>query len=94
MKVTIEFSGLAKVFSKRNNLEMNLPEDATYRDIVRNLAKKYPAFINILIAPDRENFLSSTMLVINGDLVNPIMILDQTPVDGENLHLMSVVTGG
>lgn len=94
MNVTLEFSGLAKILSGRNTLEMPLPEGATYRDIVKGLAKRYPAFINILIAPDKENFLSSTMLVINGDLVNPVMILDQAPADGENLHLMSVITGG
>ncbi len=94
MKVTIEFSGLAKILSGRNNLDITLPDGATYRSIVRDLAKRYPAFINILIAPDAENFLSSTMLVINGDLVNPVMILDQSPADGENLHLMSVITGG
>ncbi len=94
MYVTLEFSGLAKILSGRNTLELPLQDGATYRDIVKDLAKRYPAFINILIAPDKENFLSSTMLVINGDLVNPVMILDQSPVDGENLHLMSVITGG
>jgi len=94
VNVTIEFSGLAKILSGRNNLDITLPEGATYRSIVKELAKRYPGFINILIAPDLENFLSSTMLVINGDLVNPVMILDQSPSDGENLHLMSVITGG
>ena len=75
MKVTIEFSGIAGILSGRQELTLTLPEGTSYRQIVRDLAKRYPAFINILIAPDKENFLSSTMLVINGDLVNPVMIL-------------------
>jgi len=94
VNVTIEFSGLAKILTGRNDLVITLSQGATYRDIVRELSKRYPTFIDILIAPDKENFLSSTMLVINGDLVNPVMILDQSPADGENLHLMSVITGG
>jgi hypothetical protein len=34
------------------------------------------------------------MFVINGNLEFPAMILDQMPADGEQLSLMSVITGG
>ena len=54
----------------------------------------YPEMVNILIDPDGENFLSSVMFVIDGDLANPVMLIDKTPHDGERIHLMSVITGG
>jgi hypothetical protein len=34
------------------------------------------------------------MFVINGNLEFPAMILDQSPMDGEHISLMSVITGG
>ena len=94
MKVTIEFSGLAKNLAGRDELTLILPETAKYREIVKQLADLYPAMLNILIAPDGETFLSSTMFVIDGDLANPVMLMEKTPRDGECIHLMSVITGG
>jgi hypothetical protein len=94
LKVTIEFSGLAKNLAGRDELPLILPETVKYREIVKQLADLYPTMLNILIAPDGETFLSSTMFVIDGDLANPVMLMEKTPRDGECIHLMSVITGG
>ena len=94
MNIRIEFSGIAKDLADREDLTLSLPADATYRDIVKELAKRYPAMVNILIAPEGQDFLSSVMLVVDGDLANPIMLMDEVPHDGECLHLMAVITGG
>ena len=94
MKVTVEFSGIASSLAGRHELTLTIPEGTSYRQIVRELAKRYPEMVNILIDPDGENFLSSVMFVINGDLANPVMLIDKMPHDGERIHLMSVITGG
>jgi len=94
MKVTIEFSGIASSLAGRHDLTLSIPEGTSYREIVKELAVRYPDMINILIDPDGENFLSSVMFVIDGDLANPVMLIDKTPHDGERIHLMSVITGG
>ena len=94
MKVRVEFSGIAKKLAGRDDLTLTLVEETTYREIVKVLADMYPDMVNILIAPDKDGFLSSVMFVIDGDLANPVMLMDKSPHDGENIHLMSVITGG
>jgi len=71
-----------------------MPKNSTYRDVVKLLAVKYPAMIGLIIDPNQETFLSSNMFVINGNLEFPAMLLDQMPADGEQISLMSVITGG
>ena len=93
MKVTIEFTGLAKDLAGQGEISLEIPQDTTYRDLVKYLAETYPGFVGVLIAPDRENFLSSNMFVIDGDLANPAMIMDRCPQADEHMVLMSVITG-
>lgn len=94
IRVIVEFTGLAKTIAGMQETTLNVPEGTTYRDIVRRVGELHPGLIGILIADDGETFLSSNMFVINGDLANPVMIMDQKPGDGERIHLMSVITGG
>ena len=94
MNLTIEFHGLPHAVVGQKIISLALPDAATYRDIVRRLAADYPGLVGLVIDPDRENFLSSNMFVINGDLATPAMLLDEVPLDGAHLILMSVITGG
>jgi molybdopterin converting factor small subunit len=92
--ISVELTGIAATLAGTRATQINLPPEGTYRDILRTLAERYPDMVGILIAPDGENFLSSNMFVINGDLATTAMLLDETPADGEEIHLMSVITGG
>lgn len=94
MKITIEFTGITKSITQAGAVEFDLPNGFTYRDLVKMLAIKYPAMVGLIIDPDGQNFLSSNMFVINGNLEFPAMILDQSPSEGEQISLMSVITGG
>ena len=94
MVVTIEFTGLAKSLAGVENVALELKDGATYRDIIRKLANCYPDLVGLLIAEDQETFLSSNMFIIDGNYANPAMIMENSPKDGEHIHLMSVLTGG
>jgi hypothetical protein len=94
VKITIEFTGITKSITQSNKIDFELPKGSTYRDLIKMLAKKYPAMVGLIIDPDAETFLSSNMFVINGNLEFPAMILDKMPADGEQISLMSVITGG
>lgn len=91
---TVEFSGLTESIVGQKSISLQMPDGSTYRDLVRKLAHDYPDLVGILIAPDGENFLSSNMFVINGNLENAVMLLDQLLENGTTIHLMSVITGG
>lgn len=94
MQVTVEFAGAARAMVGQKTIAVELGETATYRDIVRYLAKTYPSLIGLLIDQDGETFLSSNMFVINGDLTTPAMVLSEHPHAGDHLILMSLITGG
>jgi hypothetical protein len=94
MKVTVEFTGAARALCGLKMIDVVLPETATYHDIVRLLAVKFPDLIGVLIDKDGETFLSANMFVINGDLATPAMVMSEQPHDGDHLMLMSLITGG
>ncbi len=92
--VTIEFTGLSKSITGVNEVNLPINPTDTSRDVVRQLGTLYPALVGILIAEDGETFLSSNMFIIDGDYANPAMVMENSPRDGEHIHLMSVITGG
>lgn len=94
MKITIDFTGLARELTGNAEMEFEVPSGSTYRDLVRLLAKRYPRLVGVLIDENQDTFLSSNMFVINGDLAFPAMVMEQSPSDGERISLMSVITGG
>jgi hypothetical protein len=94
VNIRIEFSGIAKELTETDELALSLPEGTRYRQIVKELALRYPAMVDILIASSGDEFLSSVMFVIDGDLANPVMLMDESPHEGESIYLMSVITGG
>ena len=94
MKVRIEFSGIAKNLAGKDSMDLPITGETTYREIIKLLASMYPEMINLLISPSGDEFLSSVMFVVDGDLANPVMLIDEKPHDGQCIHLMSVITGG
>ena len=94
LTVTIEFTGLSRAITGTPTCTLTIPEDTTYRDIIRCVGELHPELVGVLIAEDGETFLSSNMFVIDGDYANPAMVMDDQVKDGEHLHLMSVITGG
>lgn len=94
MRISIEFTGITRSITESSRVDFDLPVNSTYRDVVKLLAAKYPAMVGLIIDPDGVTFLSSNMFVINGNLEFPAMLLDNTPADGEQISLMSVITGG
>jgi hypothetical protein len=94
VKITIEFTGITKSITQAGSIEFEVPNEFTYRDLIKMLAAKYPAMVGLIIDMDGETFLSSNMFVINGNLEFPAMILDQSLSADEHISLMSVITGG
>lgn len=94
MQIEIEFTGFARTITNHKVIRLELPEGTTYREIVKLLGQEYPALIGILIDRDGETFLSSNMFIVNGDMVAPAMVMDESPKDGDRLVLMSLITGG
>ncbi|MBW6473169.1 MAG: MoaD/ThiS family protein [Anaerolineaceae bacterium] len=92
--LTVEFTGIAKDITGRKEIQIEMASQDTYHDVVSRLAELYPNLVNILIAPDKKNFLSSNLFIINDEMTEPVFIMDKNPRDGDRLTLLSVMTGG
>lgn len=92
--LTVEFTGIAKDIAGQKEIQIEMAAEDTYHDVVLRLAELYPNLVNILIAPDKKNFLSSNLFIINDEMTEPVFIMDKNPRDGDRLTLLSVMTGG
>jgi molybdopterin converting factor small subunit len=90
----VELTGIAKDIAGQKEIQLEIALDETYHDVVSRLADLYPNLVNILIAPDKKNFLSSNLFIINDEMTEPVFMMDQQPKDGDRLTLLSVMTGG
>lgn len=94
MRLTVEFTGLAKQIVGHREIELELPAGTTFAGVVERLGSLHPALIGTLIDADGKTFLSSNMFIINGDMALPAMVMDEQPREGDRLVLVSVITGG
>lgn len=94
IKIQIELTGIAKSIAAQGLIKFIIPANATYHDVVERLAMDYPDLVNILIDPDRKNFLSSNLFIINDEMTSPVFEMDKHPSDGDRLTLLSIMTGG
>jgi molybdopterin converting factor small subunit len=94
MKVTIELNGMPREITGGDPLVVDLSEGSTYEDVVAQLALLKPQLVGILIDRDGRTFLSSNMFIHNGDMAQPAMLMDEQPKDGDQLTIISPITGG
>lgn len=92
--VDIEFTNAARAISQQKNIRLELEDQASYRDIVSRLADRFPAFIGVLIAPDRRSLLSANLFSRSGERVVMPNQMDDQPPDGEKLVILYFIVGG
>lgn len=92
--IEVEFTGLDRAITGMKTVQLSLENQASYRDIIQVLAKRFPGMIGILITPDQRSFLSANLFNRNGD--EPIMpnCMDNQPEDGDRLVIVYFIVGG
>jgi molybdopterin converting factor small subunit len=94
MEVLIEFQGISRVITKSKKLPLDIKPDTTYRQIIQRLAVLYPGLVGEVIAKDQQTMLGSNMVSLNGKNMLRPSDLENTPVDGDKLTIMSILAGG
>ncbi len=94
MKVYVELNGMPREIAGSGVIEVDIARDATYEGVVARLAQLKPELVGILIDLDGKTFLSSNMFIRNGDMAQPAMLMDEKPVEGDHLTIISPITGG
>lgn len=94
MNITVEFTGGGKAMAGTREVTLNLPDSATYRDVVRRLAQMYPGLVGAIIAADGNSLLSAMIFDRNGEESILPAMLDQSPRNDDRLILMFFIVGG
>ncbi len=94
MRVQVELFGLPRIIAGEKEITLDFGDEATFRDVVRSLAHRYPAMLGDVIQADGETLQSPNILNINGKrMIQPHQV-DEYIRDGDTIVLMSVSAGG
>jgi len=92
MRLNVEFLGLSRRLAQTKEAAVELDDRATFRDVLRDLATRFPALVGPVIIPQSFDLVSAHMINIDGRRV--VSDLDTQPQDGQQLIIMFVEAGG
>jgi molybdopterin converting factor small subunit len=92
MQLKVEFLGLARELAGTKECPVELDDRATYRDVVRHLALRYPSLVGTVIIPDYPDLAPSYMFNVGGRAM--VRDLDKPAQAGERVLLMFAEAGG
>jgi hypothetical protein len=92
--ICVELTGAPGAIAGQKEIVLQLPPEATYRDVVQQLAEAHPGLIGMLIADDKRSLLSANLFSRAGQ--EPVMpdLMDGIPPDGERLVVVFFIVGG
>jgi molybdopterin converting factor small subunit len=94
MKVTVELLGLSRLAAGQKEVTLQVDDSATFRDIIRDLGRRYPKMIGNVIKPDGESLQRPNVLNQNAKRMIREEQMDEHPSDGDRIILMSISAGG
>ena len=92
MKVTVELFGHPRQLAGEKEAVLDLSKDARMRDVLVQLAERFPALLGPVITPQTYELTSPYLLNIDGRRV--VNDLNMRPEDGQRLLLFFVDAGG
>ncbi len=92
MEFVVEFFGLPRRLSGVKETTVQVEPDATLRDVVKALTKRFPAFLGSLVDPETYELSEPYFFNINARLVPKS--LEHQPKEGDRLLLLFLEAGG
>ena len=92
MNLTVEFLGLSRRLARAKEGPVTIAGQPTFRDVLREIASRFPALLGPIINPGTYDLVSTYMLNVDGRRV--VKDLDRPAQDGSRLLLMFVEAGG
>ena len=89
MEIQVHYTTQLKAALGRDSETLELADEATVRDVVRQLADRYPSQFGELVMHNDEP-LPSILFSVNDRQVG----LDESVSDGSSLVLLSAISGG
>jgi len=92
MQLTVELFGLARRLSGKKEVTFQVSDEATLRDVVVILAKRFPAFLGPLVVPETYELVEPYFFNYDGRRV--AKSLEEKPKEGDRLLLFLLDAGG
>jgi MoaD family protein len=95
MKIKVHYISLVKSFTKTSQDEFDLKEGTLLADLLDKIAAKYGKQITQEVYDSTKKEMKSTFVaMVNGVLMDQLKGVNTQLKDGDNIILMSLVTGG
>ena len=91
MKLNVEFQGMPRLFTQTRECTLEMPDQATYRDVLRVLADKYPRLVGPIIVRGTFDIEKDLMIAVDG--LHAIGSLEDHPREGQQVTVMSENVG-
>ena len=95
MKVKVHYLSLVKTFTKTSQDEFNLEEASPLYELLDNVAEKYgKPFTQEVYEPTQKEMKPTFVTMVNGVLMGQLQGINTPLKDGDNVIIMSLMTGG
>jgi len=95
MKIKVHYISLVKGFTKTSQDEFDLKEDSLLVDLLDKIAAKYGKPLSLEVYdPAKKEMKSTFVAMVNGVLMDQLQGVSTRIKDGDNIIIMSLMTGG
>jgi molybdopterin converting factor small subunit len=94
MRVRVELLGLSRLVTGTRELSLEMPGEATYRDLVYALSERYPGLVGNVIQSDRRSLQAPNIFNLNARQMVQSRQMDDRLSEDDRIILMSISAGG
>ena len=95
MRVKVHYLSLVKSFTKTSQDEFDLKEATPLSEVLQDISEKYgKVFTQEVYDPGRKEMKSTFVTMVNGVLMDQLQGINTPLKDGDNIIIMSLMTGG
>ncbi len=95
MQVKIHYISLVKSYTNKSTEEIDLSDNATLAQLLDKIAEVYgKQFVAEVYDPSKKEMKSTFVVMVNGIHMNQLNGVNTELKNGDNIILMSLMTGG
>jgi len=94
VRVRVELLGLSRLVTGTREVSVEMPDEATYRDLVYALSEIYPGLVGNVIQADRRNLQAPNIFNLNARQMVQSRQMDDRLREDDRIILMSISAGG
>jgi MoaD family protein len=94
MPITVKFVGALRHLSGKTQFTLDLPPDATIKDVVKEICQQLPSVKHIFSDQTLNSARSNSLVLVNGKEISVLSGYETKLCDGDEIVFVPVVHGG